>query len=87
MDALGQTCRHRVVQAGMKSAIEGKDKYKEANQGKSPNQSDVLSMAVHAARRRGMQLAFSRSAPKISFSTGSDPVSIRTRSSFPKLAR
>lgn len=85
MDALGQACRHRVVQAGMKLAIEAKDKYKEANQGKSPDSSDVLSMAVHAARRRGMQLGFSRSAPKISFSSTNDAVSIRTRSSFVKL--
>lgn len=86
MDALGQVCRHKVVAAGMKQAIEPKIKYKESNQGKSPDAADVLAGACHMARRRGMNLAFNRSARERFSSSFEDlPPTIRPRPSFAKL--
>lgn len=59
-DALGQVCRHKVVQAGMKDAVEGKDKFKESNQGKSPDACDVACGGFHMARRRGFEMAVNK---------------------------
>jgi len=58
--ALAQMCRHRVVAKGAKEALETKEKYKEMNQGKSPDDSDTLTMGIHHARRRGFQLAWNK---------------------------
>lgn len=59
-DAFGQICRHKVVLAGMKEGIESKDKFKEANQGKSPDAGDCLCGAAHMARRRGFEMAHNK---------------------------
>lgn len=88
MDAIGQVCRHRIVQAGMKSAIEPKVKFKEMNQGKSPDAADVLTGAVHLARKKGMNLSFSRGAianNSISNYEGFNTVNPRPR--FARLSR
>lgn len=87
MDALGQACRHRVVQTGIKAAIEPKAKYKEMNQGKSPDSSDVLTMGFHAARRRGMPLGFTRSVARNTTYSIESLRELRPRPGFAKLSR
>lgn len=68
MDALAQICRHKVVRAGTKEAVESKADYKKANQNKSPDAADVLVGAAHVARRKGFQLAMNKKQAASMFS-------------------
>ena len=87
MNAVGQACRHQVIQAGMKTALESKVDYKKNNQGKSPDDSDVLAMASHLARRLGFNLVFDRKASTVSTSLPIEIDHIRPRPAFQKLTR
>lgn len=88
MDALRQACRHRVVNAGVKRALESKADYKKVNHGKSPDAADVLVGACHLARKRGFLLSFNRNAQSTSMEqkfSYEDLISIRPRPKFKKL--
>lgn len=84
-DAIMQACRHRVVQAGMKQALESKSDYKKVNQGKSPDSSDCLAGGCHLARRCGFMLSFDRSGASVSVAIPFDFANIRPRPRLPNL--
>lgn len=88
-DALAQICRHRVVRAGIKEAVESKDDFKKMNQGKSPDAADALTGAIHVARRKGFQLAMSKKQAASMFSPmeSFDLVGVRPRASVARLGQ
>ena len=88
VDALIQICRHRYDKKGKKTFVESKDEYKKCYQGKSPDSGDVLVGAVHAARRLGFQVNFTRQSQERSFGgsllSGAQQPLMRSR---PRVAR
>lgn len=87
--ALAQICRHRTVRAGIKEAVEAKEEFKKMNQGKSPDDCDVMTGCAHLARRKGFQLAMSKKQAAEMFTREffSETASIRPRAAVARLSK
>lgn len=87
--ALAQICRHRTVRAGIKEAVESKEEFKKMNQGKSPDDCDVMTGNAHLARRKGFQLAMSKKQAAEMFTQEflEGTSSIRPRAAVARLSR